>query len=100
MKEVIQKNLLNPDNTYRFMSIVFSDEIYVYHFTDKYYAISGFCPHFGGPLTLKNHKIECLWHGWEFHPENFNCTNHQVNCALKEYKVSLGTRADQLIITL
>jgi nitrite reductase/ring-hydroxylating ferredoxin subunit len=98
MKEIIQKNLLNSDNTYRLISIVFNDEIYVYYFNDRFHAISGFCPHFGGPLVLKKNKVECFWHGWEFHPENFNCTNHQVNCALKKYTVTAG--ADHLIITL
>ena len=39
------------------------------HASDGFYAVSGVCPHVGGPLgqgALHGHALVCPWHAWEF----------------------------------
>jgi len=74
---------------YRFHSNLFSDEILVYFYNDNYFAVSGICPHFGGPVTLqnKNNQLHCYWHNWCFDPLNFNCTNMKTSIKLRSYVV-------------
>jgi nitrite reductase/ring-hydroxylating ferredoxin subunit len=87
MNEIIKKKLLYKNNTYKFLSKKFEDEIYIYMKDDIYHAISGFCPHFGGPLDYSDGIISCYWHGWKFCPKTYKCTNHDVNIKIKKYIV-------------
>ena len=39
------------------------------HASDGFYAVTGVCPHVGGPLgqgALHGHSLVCPWHAWEF----------------------------------
>lgn len=41
----------------------------VCHAEGTFYAVSGVCPHAGGPLgqgALHGHALVCPWHAWEF----------------------------------
>lgn len=87
MVEILLKTKLSSDNSFRFISSNFNDEIYIYFYQGSFLAISGFCPHFGGPLTFKDNNISCYWHGWRFNPASLLCTNHKVNIHLKKYSV-------------
>lgn len=87
MKEIVKKRLIF-NNQYRFISNVFSDEIYIIFYNNSYKAISGFCPHFGGPLTLNmNGEFHCYWHDWKFDVHSLTCKNFSFKKKLKEYKV-------------
>ena len=70
-----------------FFSTVFGDEIIIYQNKQKLYAISGFCPHFGGPLAVELSEIHCSWHNWKFDLETHICVNQKVNCKLQSYGV-------------
>lgn len=97
LTEKILKNLLSPDNTYRFISNIFKDEIYIYSDNGSYKAISGFCPHFGGPLTIEGNFLTCNWHGWKFDTKTLRCLNHNVNITIKSYFIKETN--DILLIT-
>ena len=72
---------------YRYFSEVFEDEILIYELDQNLYAISGFCPHFGGPLEIKEGKINCYWHDWDFDIRKHNCVNKKVNLSIRPYKI-------------
>ena len=80
-----------------FFSKIFNDEILVYKHNHNYYAISSFCPHFGGPLVKNDKEIYCYWHGWKFDPESKKCKNHKTKIKPQEYKVL--TVNNQLILS-
>lgn len=72
-----------------FFSTVFNDEIIIYQKEQKLYAISGFCPHFGGPLAVESSKIHCFWHNWKFDLETHKCINQKVTIKLQSYGIKL-----------
>ena len=41
----------------KYFSKIFNDEILIYKVNEEFFAISTFCPHFGGPLEIKDGKI-------------------------------------------
>ena len=48
-------------------------------FEGKYGALSGRCPHAGGPLAegeIDFGVLICPWHGREFHPLTGECQSH------------------------
>lgn len=45
------------------------DPIALCNVKGEFFAVSGVCPHHGGPLgqgALNGHAISCPWHAWEF----------------------------------
>ncbi|MBI4398426.1 MAG: Rieske 2Fe-2S domain-containing protein [Candidatus Omnitrophica bacterium] len=54
-------------------------EIAVFHAEGKFFAVSNFCPHRGGPLyqgTLEpGPSVVCPLHGWTFDLEQGGCLN-------------------------
>ena len=55
------------------------------HAADGFHAVSGVCPHAGGPLghgALHGHALVCPWHAWEFDCRtgacDFNATRLRV----------------------
>jgi nitrite reductase/ring-hydroxylating ferredoxin subunit len=72
---------------YRYLSEVFMDEILIYDVDGVLYAISGFCPHFGGPLEVKQGTIHCFWHDWKFDLHKHKCLNKQVNLRIRSYRI-------------
>lgn len=98
MQEIIKKKLFNGKGEYRFLSSIFSDEIYVCLINDEYVAISGFCPHYGGPLKLNsNNEFHCFWHDWKFDVNSLKCKNFSFKNKIKKYNVINNT--DHLIIS-
>jgi len=77
------------NSQFTFYSDHFKDEILIYFYDSTYFAISTFCPHFGGPLKLESGKISCHWHGWEFGMKTHKCVNRKVDLAPRMYKVNL-----------
>jgi len=82
---------------YKYMSEVFQDEILIYELNQTIFAISGFCPHFGGPLELKDDKIHCYWHDWAFDLRKHNCLNKKVNLSIRQYKIKRISFTEVLI---
>lgn len=81
----------------KYMSEVFQDEILIYELNQTLYAISGFCPHFGGPLELEDDKIHCYWHDWDFDLRKHNCLNKKVNLSIRQYKIKRISTTEVLI---
>ena len=73
---------------FRFYSTVFRDEILIYRHEKVLYAISGFCPHFGGPLEYEKGALNCYWHGWNFDAFTHYCKNRKINLKIKSYFVT------------
>ena len=73
---------------HKFFSKIFNDEIIVYELDGVLYAISSFCPHFGGPLEVHNDRINCYWHNWDFDKKNLSCINQNVNIRLYSYSIT------------
>lgn len=99
MKETIEITKIDKKDGYRFISQKFNDEIYIFFDMDRlsFRAISGFCPHFGGPLKYKDHLLSCYWHGWKFNPKNLRCINHHFKKKIKEYTIIIKDNC--LVIT-
>jgi nitrite reductase/ring-hydroxylating ferredoxin subunit len=57
--------------------------------TNNYKVLSSFCPHFGGPLELKNNSLYCYFHGYEFDIDSGKCLNRKIGskCIFYEYKL-------------
>ena len=81
----------------KFFSEIFNDEIIIYEVDNSLFAISSFCPHFGGPLEVKNGKINCYWHDWDFDIRSHNCVNKKVNLSLYSYRVHRMSPTQALI---
>lgn len=49
--------------------VVYNEDLAVFRYEEKVYAISNRCPHQGGPLfegKIRNGYVECPWHGYQF----------------------------------
>ena len=67
-----------------------SPKIIVYNNGEKYFAVSGICPHAKWPLELgyvKENTLTCGGHGWEFDIRKGNCKTNPGR-DLKNYNVS------------
>lgn len=42
---------------------------------EEFKVISSFCPHFGGPLTVKDGNLHCNFHDYSFDIETGVCLN-------------------------
>ena len=82
---------------YRYLSEIFDDEILIYEIDQNLFAISGFCPHFGGPLEVGESKINCYWHNWNFDLRNHNCINKNVNITIRNYSITRISHNQALI---
>tara|TARA_B100001029_G_C14934789_1_gene379762 strand:+ start:216 stop:524 length:309 start_codon:yes stop_codon:yes gene_type:complete len=89
LSEKIELSKIDSNKGYFFESDVFKDEILVYFNDGNFFAVSSFCPHFGGPLELTSKDIRCYWHGWRFDLKSQKCINRDVNCRLKNYRVEI-----------
>lgn len=55
------------------------------------YATDNTCPHWGGPLgqgSIKNGRIICPWHGWEYDPKTGK-TPRKADVRLAVFKLKL-----------
>ena len=87
LSEIKEEEISFEKLPHRFISKVMNDEILLYSLNQKVYAVSGFCPHFGGPLELKDEMLICYWHDWSFDATEFFCTNRKINIKIKKYSV-------------
>ena len=66
-----------------------STKIIIFNNGEKYFAVSGICPHAKWPLelgTVKEKTLTCGGHGWEFNITDGECiTNPGRN--LKKYNI-------------
>ena len=65
-------------------------EILVYKPNGKTFEIySSFCPHFGGPLEIKDGKLHCYFHDYYFSIEDGSCLNRTMGakCLKLQYFV-------------
>jgi nitrite reductase/ring-hydroxylating ferredoxin subunit len=87
INEIIEEEISFEKLPHRYISKVMGDEILLYTLNGKIYAVSGFCPHFGGPLELKDKSLTCYWHDWSFDAAEFFCKNRKINIKIKKYSV-------------
>jgi nitrite reductase/ring-hydroxylating ferredoxin subunit len=43
-----------------------------------YHIFSSFCPHFGGPLSIKDGGLYCWFHEYKYSLETGECTNRSL----------------------
>ena len=65
-------------------------QIAVFNVAGRFYAISGDCPHLGGPLGEGQLEEECVvrcpWHGWTFDVRT-GASPEDQSARVKTYKV-------------
>ena len=88
---------VTPSGYLRFFSETFSDEILVVSLDDTFIAVSGFCPHFGGPIECRRADLYCPWHGLSFSKETLKSQRGSNELALQQYSVRV--EGGQLVIT-
>ena len=96
MEIIIKKNEI-PTN--ELIEISTSPKIIIFNNGEKYFAISGICPHAKWPLEMgevKGKTLTCAGHGWEFDITNGTCTSNPGR-DLIEYKIV--EKNDELIIS-
>ena len=96
MEIIIKKNEI-PTN--ELIEISTSPKIIIFNNGEKYFAISGICPHAKWPLEMgevKEKTLTCAGHGWEFDITNGTCTSNPGR-DLIEYKIL--EKDDELIIS-
>ena len=74
-----------------------SPKVIIFNNGQKYFAISGICPHAKWPLEMgkmKDKTLTCAGHGWEFDITNGTCTSNPGR-DLINYKI---TEKDEEII--
>lgn len=76
-------------DSYCFYSDKFRDRILIYKFDGEFFAVSQFCPHFGGPLELRVKEIYCPWHGLSFDCKNKSTNHPTAAMSLQSYNVNL-----------
>jgi nitrite reductase/ring-hydroxylating ferredoxin subunit len=55
------------------------------------HVMENICPHWGGPLgrgKIKNGKLHCPWHGWEFDPKTGK-TARKADVKVKKFPVKI-----------
>ncbi len=58
-----------PPGTQREVVCGMGEPVALFNVDGKIHAISGQCPHQGGPLAeglVENGSVTCPWHGWRF----------------------------------
>lgn len=84
----------------KLISISTSPKIIAYFDGEKYFAVSGICPHAKWPLELgfvKNCTLTCGGHGWEFNLKKGECkTNPGRNLTSYEIKET----GDTIIVSI
>ena len=95
MEIIIKKNEI-PTN--ELIEISTSPKIIIFNNGEKYFAVSGICPHAKWPLELgfvSDDSLTCGGHGWEFNITNGECISNPGR-DIKKYKI----KEDELDITI
>jgi nitrite reductase (NADH) small subunit len=83
------------------IEIVDDDQLYALcNVAGEIRAMSGFCPHNGGPLgqgALDGSIVTCPWHGWEFDSKTGVCTFND-NIKVPVYPVRIED--DKILVDL
>ena len=95
--EQIPVSKVEEAGQYKFFSEVFQDELLVCSSDDGFVVISGFCPHFGGPLERVEGGFYCHWHGLHFCEKWMKSTRGKNDLKLRRYEIRL--RGDILEVT-
>ena len=65
-------------NEYKYLDFpAFKNELLIWNHGGVFKIFSSFCPHFGGILAIKNDKLHCYFHDYEFDPETGSCMNRE-----------------------
>lgn len=68
-----------------------NDQIALFYFEGKVYAINNICAHKGGPLDegkLDDEEVICPWHGFMYNIKTGVCLNHP-GFSVKTFKVKV-----------
>ncbi len=72
MQLTIPNTELPSDGEFKYIDIPeVKQELLVFRKKGVIQVVSSFCPHFGGPLTLKDGNLHCYFHGYEFEANAF-----------------------------
>lgn len=86
----IEKSSLPKNGEFKYFDFPeYKNEIIVYRTEDSELKIySSFCPHFGGPLSIKHGRLYCWFHAYEFSLDDGSCVNRKANlrCNVVEFK--------------
>jgi nitrite reductase/ring-hydroxylating ferredoxin subunit len=86
--KILNENLPKDGEYKKFDYPEAKNEILIYKPNGRNYQIfSSFCPHFGGPLEIKNDKLHCHFHDYYFSIEDGSCLNRSMGakCMLLQY---------------
>lgn len=75
----------------------YKNEILIYNSGSAYHVFSSFCPHFGGPLKIKNGRLHCHFHDYYFSLHDGSCENRGMGArcrVLNYFKVDGGIEVE------
>lgn len=83
----IKNNDLPAVGSYKYFDLPeLKNELLVYRKSDGEFTVySSFCPHFGGPLSIKNGNIYCHFHDYIFDIETGQCKNKNLGALCQKY---------------
>lgn len=94
----ISKSELPAEGSFKYYDFPeVKNEYLVYKEVGKPYAVfSSFCPHFGGPLAVKDGRLHCHFHDYWFSLSDGKCLNKEFGgkCQIINYFMD----ADAMII--
>ena len=93
----IEKSLLPSSGEFKYFDFPeYKNEFLVYKTKEGCLKIySSFCPHFGGPLSIKDDKLYCWFHAYEFDLESGVCLNRKVDIRCNQIQfVESGSAID------
>jgi nitrite reductase/ring-hydroxylating ferredoxin subunit len=74
------------------------NELLVWNSGQKYHIYSSFCPHFGGPLAIKDGQLHCYFHDYKFDIESGECLNREFGS--KCQKIVYFSESDGLFVEI
>jgi nitrite reductase/ring-hydroxylating ferredoxin subunit len=74
------------------------NELLVWNDAGTYRIYSSFCPHFGGPLAIKDGQLHCYFHDYRFDIENGTCLNREFGA--KCQKMDFFVETDGLSVEI
>jgi len=100
MKEIFLCLLTELDGSEYLIKFIeeLKDEIIVFRDrqSGEINVFSSVCPHFGGPLVLKDNVLFCKWHSYEFSKSSGNCISHKLKLTALKYKTVI--KQNQVLI--
>lgn len=79
MEISLSKVDLPTDGAYKYFDFPEAKmELLVFNDSGNYRIYSSFCPHFGGPLEVKNGKLFCSFHDYIYDMDTGSCINKEL----------------------